>query len=1349
MPFGGMLGSTFNYVFENQLEKLQNGDRFYYLERVSALNFLTELEGNSFARLIMANTDATHLPGNVFTTPAFVLEVDRTNQYNEGTGVLLPGPDGILGTADDVEDTNADPVNSAEDANPLELLVIRDNPATAGADANYLEYTGTDHVVLGGTAGNDILLASIGDDTLWGDAGNDRLDGGYGVDFLFGGAGDDIITDPGGEDNLQGGDGNDAINGGNGIDLIIAGFGNDFVVTGEDGDETFAGPGNDFILGDAADEMVFGNEGDDWIEGGMADGSAGENFDARGLDAIVGNDVFIDSMFPDRMNGEGGDDIMVGSMGGQVDRFLGGSGFDWASFQGDEFAADVDLSLRAFDETPVPFSIASALQRFESTEGLSGSGRSDVLRGDDEDITTIPFSGTQGSTLTNFALIDGLQELVDGLLGPGQTSFAAGNIILGGGGSDIVEGRGGDDLIDGDHWLSVEIAVHQNIDGTGPELFRVKSMTELVDRVFSGEINPGQLVIAREILPDEDTLDFDTAQFSDLRANYEIRVDGALVTGNDIEILDGQVVTVSHIIDDDGDGVPETPGIDGSDTLRHIERLTFADSSIVLREGLNAEPVGLLTILADGQPVGTPVEGQTLTVSIAGVNDADNVSTGGAIPPPVSYVWQVETRPGTGIFEDIIIATGLGDVRAAGTTFTVTNDVAGLVIRVKALYEDEHGVLETVLSAPTAPVQNVNAAPTGVPTISDTTPTENQALTAIVATIIDPDGTDTAATGGLFTFRWEQSADGITWVDAANPDGPLGPDDGTGQLFFPGAAQIGLMLRVRVTFTDDGGTVETVVSPPTQPVADDGSFIGTDADDVFVGSNVANFIFGEGGNDTLSGLGGSDAISGGDGNDTLDGGEGDDFLSGGAGDDLVDGGLGADIMDNDAGNDTFVVDDPGDIVQDLGDDGVDTIRTSLGVFALDSSSAVENLTFTGAGSFTGTGNELDNVITGGAGGDTLEGGLGNDTLDGGAGADALTGGDGNDTYIVDHVGDTVAEGSGGGTDTVRTQLAAYTLGANVENLQFTGTGGFTGTGNALNNAITSGDGNDTLIGGGGGDYLVGGAGNDYVEGGDGGDSLLGGLGNDYLTGGDGNDYVEGGDGSDGLVGGAGNDYLTGGAQDDYLEGGAGSDGLVGDAGNDYILGGSEDDYLNGGDGGDSLFGGVGNDYLVGGAGNDYIEGNDGGDSLFGNAGTDYLVGGAGNDYFEGGDDADGLIGGIGNDHLVGGAGNDYIEGGDGADGLVGGAGNDHLVGGTGNDVFLFAAGFGNDAIADFDANSSGGQDFLDVTALGITAANFASLVSITDLGNDTLITIGADSVTLLGVSGSGANKITQQDFFLA
>jgi hypothetical protein len=95
MPFGGLLGSTFNFVFEAQLEKLQDGDRFYYLERTSGLSFGNELESNSFAKLIMANTNLTHLPAEVFTTPAFTLEVDQTKQFNAHTGVFLPGPDGI------------------------------------------------------------------------------------------------------------------------------------------------------------------------------------------------------------------------------------------------------------------------------------------------------------------------------------------------------------------------------------------------------------------------------------------------------------------------------------------------------------------------------------------------------------------------------------------------------------------------------------------------------------------------------------------------------------------------------------------------------------------------------------------------------------------------------------------------------------------------------------------------------------------------------------------------------------------------------------------------------------------------------------------------------------------------------------------------------------------------------------------------------------------------------------------------------------------------------------------------------------------------------------------------------
>ena len=132
----------------------------------------------------------------------------------------------------------------------------------------------------------------------------------------------------------------------------------------------------------------------------------------------------------------------------------------------------------------MPLSPASVLARFESTEGLSGSDFGDILRGDDLDAAAIASSGFTGSVLTNIDLIDGLQEFLDDMIGDGVTpvtSFGAGNIILGGDGSDIIEGRGGDDLIDGDARLNVQIGVYDALDvnHTGPTLSRHDSMTTL------------------------------------------------------------------------------------------------------------------------------------------------------------------------------------------------------------------------------------------------------------------------------------------------------------------------------------------------------------------------------------------------------------------------------------------------------------------------------------------------------------------------------------------------------------------------------------------------------------------------------------------------------------------------------------------------------------------------------------------------------------------------------------------------------------------------------------------------------------------------------------------------------
>src|SRR5262245_17759258 len=361
MPFGSMLGSTFQFVFETQLENLQSGDRFYYLSRTAGLQFGTQLEQTTFSQMVIANTDVTHLPADIFSAPTWLLEVDPTKQH---TGL------GLDGRADPT--TLEDPTGGIT-INGVEIapVVIRDNPLTVddpttplvneGLDTNYLRYTGENHVVLGGTAGNDIIISGIGDDTLWGDEGNDRLDGGAGDDHVFGGVGDDIITSGGGTDVLDGGAGNDVITDGHMVvplevgNIILGGEGKDFIANSDDITLTFGGQGDDFILagiplkfgqGAKTNLAPTGNEGDDWIEEGTQDGAPGDNANPFLLDDVAGNDIFLGGGGFDEFIGEGGDDIFVGS--GAQDKMDGMSGFDWTTYKNDKFGVTVDMRLPIF-----------------------------------------------------------------------------------------------------------------------------------------------------------------------------------------------------------------------------------------------------------------------------------------------------------------------------------------------------------------------------------------------------------------------------------------------------------------------------------------------------------------------------------------------------------------------------------------------------------------------------------------------------------------------------------------------------------------------------------------------------------------------------------------------------------------------------------------------------------------------------------------------------------------------------------------------------------------------------------------------------------------------------------------
>ncbi len=266
--------------------------------------------------------------------------------------------------------------------------------------------------------------------------------------------------------------------------------------------------------------------------------------------------------------------------------------------------------------------------------------------------------------------------------------------------------------------------------------------------------------------------------------------------------------------------------------------------------------------------------------------------------------------------------------------------------------------------------------------------------------------------------------------------------------------------------------------------------IGTNVADTVLGDGLANSLAGRAGDDSLASAGGNDTILGEAGNDTLDGGTGLDSLVGGTGNDLI------------------IVDNAGDTVAELADEGTDTVQASIS-WTLGEN--LEALVLTGTAR-NGTGNALDNLLTGtgarnvlngGEGEDTLEGGAGGDQLDGGAGADSLVGGANNDTYLVDDAGDVILELAGGGADTVRASVD-WTLGDQLEDLVLL-SGAVAGTGNTLNNVIEGNGAANTLSGLGGRDLLLGNAGNDTLLGGDGLDTLEGGGGRDSMEGGTNND----------------------------------------------------------------------------------------------------------------------------------------------------------------------------------------------------------------------------------------------------
>lgn len=620
-------------------------------------------------------------------------------------------------------------------------------------------------------------------------------------------------------------------------------------------------------------------------------------------------------------------------------------------------------------------------------------------------------------------------------------------------------------------------------------------------------------------------------------------------------------------------------------------------------------------------------------------------------------------------------------------------------------------------------------------------------------------------------------------------------------------------------------------------ISGNGSLNGSADDDLLYGNAGQDMLLGGTGNDLLDGSAGADTLVGGAGDDTYiaDGGdtivelpgEGIDtlvwtgssavvlqgelenlvlaetagyqatgntqnnYLMGNNAGNSLNGGAGADTLEGGLGNDNYNVDDPGDRVIELVNQGADTVISSV-TFALGEN--VENLSLSGAAAIDGVGNLLGNKLLGNDGSNRLEGFGGNDYIQGGLGVDTLLGGEGDDVYRLDDYGDVLIEQVDAGHDLIvinpetpmaRNVVASYraqvVMADNIEDLRFTGYVTSAALhGNSMDNVIDArgareyidtrsyfhaitdiyaGTGNDTLYASDAGSILNGGAGDDVMTGGAGGDTYYVDSELDRIVENTGTaawypDKVMS-TVSYGLGANLENLTLLGVSSINGTGNELGNT-LTGNSGNNLLDGGAGNDWLSGGGGSDTLVGGIGNDtYVVNSLDTLIIEQADEGvDSV--EAGSSYtldahvenltltgsaVINGTGNELdnlMSGNSVNNRLLGGAGSDTLNGFGGNDYMQGSTGDDILDGGLGNDTLLGGAGDDVYY--VGSTKDVVAEY-ANE--GIDRVYSNIAYTLGGNLESLIltgssAIKGTGNalDNRLTGNAGANSLSGGSGN-------------
>ncbi len=220
---------------------------------------------------------------------------------------------------------------------------------------------------------------------------------------------------------------------------------------------------------------------------------------------------------------------------------------------------------------------------------------------------------------------------------------------------------------------------------------------------------------------------------------------GSSFTLTEAEVGKALTVTVSYV---DGHGTAES--------------VTSSATAIVAN--VNDAPTGSVAI------VGTLMQGETLSVS-NNLADPDGLGV-------LAYQWK---------------ANGSNISGATGNTLLLAEVQVGKVITVVASYVDGHNTSETVSSAASVAVVNLNDAPSGTLTISGT-PLQGRTLT-VANNLSDADGL------GAFSYQWKSDGNNISGANAAT--------------FVLTEAQVGTAVSVTASYVDGHGTAESVTSAAT------------------------------------------------------------------------------------------------------------------------------------------------------------------------------------------------------------------------------------------------------------------------------------------------------------------------------------------------------------------------------------------------------------------------------------------------------------------------------------------------------------------------------------------------------